>query len=73
MKTDQKIVAILVSLILMTLSEALYPAEGVAAGKNYKSLNLTGVASWYSEKDKGVKKYTASGDVFEDSKKTCAS
>lgn len=34
---------------------------------------LQGTASWYSESSPGVKRMTASGEVFEDSKKTCAS
>ena len=32
-----------------------------------------GIASWYSEKDAFMNKYTANGEVFEDSKLTCAS
>jgi len=31
-----------------------------------------GTASWYSRSDRGVKKRTASGAVFDHSKKTCA-
>ena len=33
----------------------------------------SGIASWYSEQDDGVRKHTANGERFEDSKKTCAS
>ena len=33
----------------------------------------SGIASWYSAKDCGVRKYTASGEIFDDSKRTCAS
>lgn len=32
-----------------------------------------GVASWYSESDPGINLQTASGEVFDDSKRTCAS
>ena len=32
-----------------------------------------GVASWYSRNDKGVKKHTASGEKFNDTRLTCAS
>lgn len=31
-----------------------------------------GKASWYSEKDKGVRELTSSGEKFDDSKLTCA-
>ena len=31
-----------------------------------------GVASWYSETDAGINLYTANGEVFEDSRLTCA-
>ena len=32
-----------------------------------------GIASWYSEADPGVQRLTASGEVFDDGKATCAS
>lgn len=32
-----------------------------------------GMASWYSKSDRGVKKRTASGAIFDHSKRTCAS
>ncbi len=32
-----------------------------------------GTASWYSESDAGVGRWTASGELFDDSKHTCAS
>ena len=32
-----------------------------------------GTASWYSETDPGVHRLTASGEVFDDAKATCAS
>lgn len=35
--------------------------------------NHQGVASWYSERDPGVGRKTASGERFDDSKRTCAS
>jgi rare lipoprotein A len=33
----------------------------------------SGIASWYSEQDAGIRPYTASGESFDDSKLTCAS
>ena len=32
-----------------------------------------GMASWYSETDPGIRRHTASGEVFEDTQLTCAS
>ncbi len=32
-----------------------------------------GVASWYSRTDKGINKHTANGEVFNDTRTTCAS
>lgn len=32
-----------------------------------------GVASWYSESDPGINRHTANGEVFNDTKMTCAS
>ncbi|HXV28433.1 MAG TPA: septal ring lytic transglycosylase RlpA family protein, partial [bacterium] len=34
---------------------------------------LLGIASWYSERDPYINKHTANGEVFDDSKLTCAS
>ena len=34
---------------------------------------LHGTASWYSESDPGINLFTANGEVFDDSKWTCAS
>lgn len=33
---------------------------------------MIGLASWYSRADRGMNRYTASGEVFDDSKLTCA-
>ena len=35
--------------------------------------NFVGIASWYSESDPGINIHTANGEVFDDSKITCAS
>jgi rare lipoprotein A len=35
--------------------------------------NQRGLASWYSERDPGVGRKTASGERFDDSQRTCAS
>jgi len=32
-----------------------------------------GIASWYSETDRGINRRTANGEIFNDSKLTCAS
>ena len=32
-----------------------------------------GMASWYSESDPGINRHTANGEIFDDSKLTCAS
>lgn len=32
----------------------------------------TGIASWYSKKGPGIKRYTANGELFDDRKLTCA-
>ena len=34
---------------------------------------LEGIASWYGRSSPGVRRYTASGEVFDDTKKICAS
>lgn len=50
----------------------ILPGENIwAAHKNPSP--RTGLASWYSKRDKHVRKHTASGMVFDDRKKTCAS
>lgn len=36
-------------------------------------LSKTGIASWYSRSDKNINTFTASGEKFDDRKKTCAS
>lgn len=38
-----------------------------------KPLTLQGIASWYSESDSSINRHTANGEVFDDSKLTCAS
>lgn len=58
---NQKVAAILLLGILLMFLETV-PLYG-----------QTGMASWYSERDRSIKKHTASGEVFDDSKKTCAS
>lgn len=39
----------------------------------YDKKALRGTASWYSQSDRHIKRCTASGEIFDDSKKTCAS
>ncbi|MBD3246006.1 MAG: septal ring lytic transglycosylase RlpA family lipoprotein [Candidatus Omnitrophica bacterium] len=49
---------------------------GFAAGNRSvsygNSISVRGLASWYSESDRGVKKTTANMEVFDDSQLTCA-
>ncbi|MBI3314228.1 MAG: septal ring lytic transglycosylase RlpA family lipoprotein [Candidatus Omnitrophica bacterium] len=40
---------------------------------SYEAARMSGLASWYSESDPHINKYTANGEVFRSSKKTCAS
>lgn len=46
------------------------PARGIPAPGKTREY---GVASWYSESDPFINKHTANGEVFDDSKLTCAS
>ncbi len=42
------------------------------AKKRPDNPRVTGIASWYSEKDPGINRHTANGEVFDDSAMTCA-
>jgi rare lipoprotein A len=56
--------------------ESLSPAVSVSAERFPAGVPETayyGIASWYSRSDRGIKKRTASGAIFDDSKRTCAS
>ena len=33
---------------------------------------VLGTASWYSQKDRGIRRHTANGEVFDDTRSTCA-
>ena len=48
----------------------------VRAGWRHKTRadnpKVTGIASWYSEKDPGINKHTANGEIFDDTALTCA-
>ena len=73
MRTYQRSATILVLEMLLILMGTVPPMED-ATGKTCKNCqHVSGIASWYSKKDPYVKKYTASGEIFDDSKKTCAS
>lgn len=52
----------------LVMALTLIVPHGMAAQKT-----LHGKASWYSQSDGGVRKFTASGERFDSSKKTCAS
>lgn len=51
------------SLVLMVSFALAVPSAEAAEGK----------ASWYCKKSPGVKKYTANGERFDDTQRTCAS
>jgi len=58
-----------VCVMLLTLSK-----EGVPQAEPPVYPNTSfGTASWYSESDPGINRNTANGEIFDDSKKTCAS
>lgn len=45
----------------------------VQPSKKKRLPSVQGIASWYSETDPFINKHTANGEVFDDSKLTCAS
>jgi rare lipoprotein A len=49
------------------------PAPPLRVKKARPAKIFYGIASWYSETDPGINKHTANGEVFEDTKLTCAS
>lgn len=53
--------------------EALRPDKKIKIKKPRKRLVWTGTASWYSETDPAINRHTANGEVFDDSRLTCAS
>lgn len=63
-------------LIVQPESISPSPVVSVSAGRFQAAAPGTafyGIASWYSRSDRGIKKRTASGAIFDDSKRTCAS
>lgn len=61
---------------MQSLSRVLLGASVFALGCGLTGMSPglnTGVASWYSRHDPGVRRLTASGELFDDSKLTCAS
>lgn len=58
-------------------STAVLPVKAGASGKKiaYRIKNPTrsGIASWYSQTDAYINRHTANGEVFDDTKMTCAS
>jgi len=61
---------------LVVYPESVSPAVSLSIGRFPASVSgsaFYGTASWYSRSDRGVKKRTASGAIFDHSKKTCAS
>ena len=71
MNIFQRMYYILGSGILIFFLFLASPSEGSAPRDNVNY--VSGMASWYSEKDPFIHQLTASGEVFDDSKKTCAS
>jgi rare lipoprotein A len=55
-----------------TLTQAITP-EPVQKIKIKRLREFYGTASWYSESDPNINRHTANGEVFDDSKLTCAS
>ena len=56
--------------------ESVFPTVSVSMGRLPATVSdpvFFGTASWYSRSDRGIKKRTASGVIFDHSKKTCAS
>lgn len=52
----------------------LFLGQGKLSGESEGALNaLFGMASWYSKSDPGINLRTANGEIFDDSKLTCAS
>lgn len=52
----------------------LFLGQGKLSGESNAGWNaLFGTASWYSESDPGINLRTANGEIFDDSKLTCAS
>lgn len=48
-------------------------AHPAAISKIRKPAPLYGIASWYSESDPNINLHTANGEIFDDTKLTCAS
>ncbi len=60
---------------LVLRPESISPAVSVSAERFPTTVfepTFYGIASWYSRSDRGIKKRTASGAVFDHSKRTCA-
>lgn len=61
---------------LVVSPESVFPGISVSMGRFPATISepvFFGTASWYSRSDRGIKKRTASGAIFNHSKKTCAS
>ena len=43
------------------------------AESGFSNAQAVGIASWYSESDPGINLHTASGEMFDDTQRTCAS
>lgn len=63
MTKSKKLILMLGALIMGGI---FFGASGLDAPAHH------GVASWYSRKDRHVRKHTANGEVFDDTKLTCA-
>lgn len=61
---------------LMASPESVFQAAAVSMGRfpvEGPEPAFYGTASWYSQTDRGIKKRTASGAIFDHTKRTCAS
>jgi len=61
---------------ILVSPEVIFPGISVSMGRFPTTVIepvFYGTASWYSRSDRGIKKRTASGAIFDPSKRTCAS
>ena len=72
---NKKIIPILIFLIFaagLSESEAAVKNPSRAVVRKSRKPAHHGTAAWYSKKDRHIRRHTASGEVFDDSKLTCA-
>ena len=61
-------------LFFIAIAFVAYLSEGMMPSVFFQVFPCDyGIASWYSEADPGIQRLTASGEIFDDEKATCAS